>query len=52
MPRLTTAEKILRAAHKLFDREGADAVTMRRLAEMVASRRWRSIATSRTARPC
>lgn len=35
MPRLTTAEKILRVAHKLFDREGADAVTMRRLAEMV-----------------
>lgn len=35
MTRLTTAEKILRAAHKLFDREGADAVTMRRVAEAV-----------------
>lgn len=35
MKRLTTAEKILRAAHKLFDREGADAVTMRRVAEVV-----------------
>jgi AcrR family transcriptional regulator len=35
MPRPTTAEKILRAAHKLFDREGADAVTMRRVAEAV-----------------
>lgn len=35
MKRLTTAEKILRAAHKLFDREGADAVTMRRVAELV-----------------
>jgi len=31
----TTAEKILRAAHKLFDREGVDAVTMRRVAETV-----------------
>ncbi|WP_266157989.1 TetR/AcrR family transcriptional regulator [Dyella silvatica] len=35
MTRLTTAEKILRAAHKLFDREGADAVTMRRVADAV-----------------
>jgi AcrR family transcriptional regulator len=35
MPRLTTAEKILRAAHKLFDRGGADAVTMRRVADAV-----------------
>lgn len=35
MKRLTTAEKILRAAHKLFDREGADAVSMRRVAEAV-----------------
>lgn len=35
MKRLTTAEKILRAAHKLFDREGVDAVTMRRVAELV-----------------
>ena len=35
MTRLTTAEKILRAAHKVFDREGADAVTMRRVAETV-----------------
>ena len=35
MTRLTTAEKILRAAHKLFDRDGADAVTMRRVAEAV-----------------
>ncbi|KAA0072150.1 TetR/AcrR family transcriptional regulator [Rhodanobacter sp. T12-5] len=35
MTKLTTNEKILRAAHKLFDREGADAVTMRRVAEIV-----------------
>lgn len=35
MPRLPTAEKILRAAHKLMDREGPDAVTMRRVAEAV-----------------
>lgn len=35
MTHLTTAEKILRAAHKLFDREGADAVSMRRVAELV-----------------
>lgn len=35
MARLTTNEKILRTAHKLFDREGADAVTMRRVAEIV-----------------
>jgi len=31
----TTAEKIVRAAHRLFDREGAEAVTMRRVAEAV-----------------
>ena len=35
MTRLTTAEKILRVAHKLFDGDGADAVTMRRVAEAV-----------------
>lgn len=35
MTRLTTAEKILRAAHRLFDSEGAEAVTMRRVAEAV-----------------
>lgn len=35
MSRLTTADKILKAAHRLFDREGADAVTMRRVAEAV-----------------
>jgi AcrR family transcriptional regulator len=35
MTRLTTSEKILRAAHRLFDREGADAVTMRRVADAV-----------------
>jgi len=35
MKRLTTPEKILRAAHKLFDREGTDAVTMRRVADAV-----------------
>lgn len=35
MTRLTTAEKILRAAHRLFDREGAEAVTMRRVADAV-----------------
>jgi AcrR family transcriptional regulator len=35
MKKLDTAAKILRAAHRLFDREGADAVTMRRLAEQV-----------------
>jgi AcrR family transcriptional regulator len=35
MARLTTPEKILRAAHKLMDREGPDAVTMRRVAEAV-----------------
>jgi AcrR family transcriptional regulator len=35
MARLTTPEKILRAAHRLFDREGADAVTMRRVADAV-----------------
>lgn len=35
MKRLTTPEKILKAAYRLFDREGADAVTMRRVAEAV-----------------
>lgn len=35
MKKLTTPEKILRAAHKLFDREGADGVSMRRVAELV-----------------
>ncbi len=35
MKKLSTAEKILRAAHALFDREGADAVSMRRIAEAV-----------------
>lgn len=35
MKRLTTPERILRAAHKVFDREGADAVSMRRVAEAV-----------------
>ena len=35
MKKLTTPEKILRAAHKLFDREGPEAVTMRRVAEAV-----------------
>ena len=35
MPRLTTPEKILRAAHKLMDSGGADAVSMRRVAEAV-----------------
>lgn len=35
MPRLTTAEKIRRAALKLFERGGADAVSMRRVAESV-----------------
>lgn len=35
MTRLTTAEKILKAAHRLFDREGAEAVTMRRVATAV-----------------
>jgi AcrR family transcriptional regulator len=35
MKKLTTPEKILRAAHKLFDREGADAVSMRRVADAV-----------------
>jgi AcrR family transcriptional regulator len=35
MARLTTSEKILRAAHRLFDREGADAVTMRGVADAV-----------------
>ena len=35
MKKLGTAEKILREAHKLFDREGPDAVSMRRVAEAV-----------------
>ena len=35
MKRQTTAEKIVKAAYRLFDREGADAVTMRRVAEAV-----------------
>ncbi|SFS17771.1 transcriptional regulator, TetR family [Dyella sp. OK004] len=35
MTRLTTAEKILRAAHRLFDSDGAEAVTMRRVADAV-----------------
>jgi AcrR family transcriptional regulator len=35
MKKLTTPEKILRTAHKLFDREGADAVSMRRVADAV-----------------
>lgn len=35
MTRLTTAEKILQAAHRLFDSEGAEAVTMRRVADAV-----------------
>lgn len=35
MKRQTTAEKIVKAAYRLFDREGAEAVTMRRVAEAV-----------------
>ena len=35
MKRLTTPEKILRATHKLLERGGADAVSMRRVAEAV-----------------
>lgn len=35
MKPLTTEEKIVRSAHRLLDREGADAVTMRRVAEAV-----------------
>ena len=35
MTRLTTPEKILRAARKLFEKEGAGAVSMRRVAEAV-----------------
>lgn len=35
MKPLTTEEKIVRAAHRLFDREGTEAVTMRRVAESV-----------------
>ena len=35
MHQLTTSEAILAAAQKLFDRRGADAVTMRRVAEIV-----------------
>jgi len=34
MTRPPTAKRILRVAHKLFDREGAQAVTMRRVAEL------------------
>lgn len=36
MKRLTTAEKIRRAALKLFERGGADAVSMRRVADAVS----------------
>lgn len=35
MPRLSTSDKILRAALKLFARGGADAVSMRRVADAV-----------------
>ena len=35
MARPTTTEKILKAAHALFEREGADAVSMRRVADAV-----------------
>jgi AcrR family transcriptional regulator len=35
MKRRTTAEKIVKAAYRLFDREGAEAVTMRRVADAV-----------------
>jgi len=35
MAQLTTQEKILRAAHKLLEKEGAAAVSMRRVAEAV-----------------
>lgn len=35
MKRQTTAEKIVKAAYRLFDREGAHAVTMRRVADAV-----------------
>lgn len=35
MPAASTAEKILQAAHALFDKEGAEAVTMRRVADAV-----------------
>lgn len=35
MRKPTTSEAILSAAQKLFDRQGADAVTMRRVAELV-----------------
>jgi len=35
MPKLTTPEKILRAAHKLMDSGGAEAVSMRRVADAV-----------------
>ena len=35
MPRLSTSDKILRAALKLFERGGADAVSMRRIADAV-----------------
>lgn len=35
MPRLSTSDKILRAALKLFERGGAEAVSMRRVADAV-----------------
>ena len=35
MPPLSTQERILRAARSLFEREGADAVSMRRVADAV-----------------
>ena len=35
MPKLATPDKILHAAHKLMDKGGADAVSMRRVAEAV-----------------
>ena len=35
MPKLTTPQKILRAAHKLMDSGGAEAVSMRRVADAV-----------------
>ena len=35
MPRLSTSDKILRAALKLFERGGAEAVSMRRIADAV-----------------
>jgi AcrR family transcriptional regulator len=35
LKKLTTPERVLREAHKIFDREGADAVSMRRVADAV-----------------